>query len=98
MVRADYGGDGVSETRDGTRIAYCDLAGVHPCNGKERDLEAAWSSTGAICVARPRIPDLITLEDLARRYPQLAGRLGPGCGFATGSADPRVVLFSWFPR
>jgi hypothetical protein len=98
MVRADYAGDGATATRDGTRIAFCDRAGVHPCTGDERDLEAAWSGSGAACVARPRIPELMSLGDLARRYPHLVGHLGPACTVAAGTADDRVVLFSWIAR
>jgi len=98
MVRADYGGDGATATRDGTRIAFCDLAGVHPCRGDERDLEAAWSSRGAACVARPRIPELTSLAELAQRYPHLAGHLGPACTVAAGATDEQVLLFSWRPQ
>ena len=97
MVRADYGGTGATATRDGTRIAFCDRAGVHPCGDRDR-LEAAWSPIGAICVARPRIPELITLEQLAERYPRLSGHLGgDACTVAVASQDQRSVLFSFFP-
>jgi hypothetical protein len=98
MVRADYGGDGATATRDGTRIGYCDLAGVHPCSGGEHDIEAAWSSSGAACVAEPRIPDLMSLEKLARRYPHLAGHLGSACTMSAAATDARVSLFSWVPK
>jgi hypothetical protein len=97
MVRADYGGDGATATRDGTRIAYCDLAGVHPCTRGEHEIEAAWSSSGATCVAKPRIPELTTLEELAHQYPQLAGHLGPACTISAAAGDERVTLFSWVP-
>jgi hypothetical protein len=98
MVRADYGGDGATATRDGTRIAFCDLAGVHPCTDGVRNIEAAWSSAGAACVAQPRIPDLMTLEELAHSYPHVAGHLGPDCTIGAGAADADVMLFSWVPR
>jgi len=97
MVRADYGGTGATATRDGTRIAFCDHAGVHPCADHGR-LEAAWSSTGATCVASPRIPELITLDQLAERYPHLSGHLGgDACTLAVATQDPRAVLLSFFP-
>ena len=98
MLRADYGGDGATATRDGTRIAFCDRAGVHPCSAAMRNFEAAWSSRGAACVARPRIPELMTLEELARRYPQLSGHLGTACTFVSEVGDDAVALFSWIPQ
>ena len=98
MVRADYGGDGATATRDGTRIAFCDLEGVRPCTRTERDFEAAWSRRGAVCVAQARVPELVGLAALAQRYPRLAGQFGPTCTFAAARADERVVLFSWVPR
>ena len=36
MVRADYGGDGSTATRDGTRIEFCDRDGIHPCTRRRR--------------------------------------------------------------
>ena len=96
MIRADYGGDGTSWTQDGTLIGFCDRVGIHPCR-RAHDIEAAWSEGGAVCVARPRIPALVTLEDLAGRYPQLGGRLGTDCTPESANADPRTLLFSWRP-
>jgi hypothetical protein len=98
MIRADYGGDGATATRDGTRIAFCDLDGVRRCTRTERDFEAAWSRHGAVCVAQARVPELVSLEAVAQRYPRLAAHLGPSCTFGAGVADERVVLFSWVPR
>jgi hypothetical protein len=98
MVRADYGGNGATATRDGTRIAFCDRSGVHPCTGDGRIIEAAWSPTGATCVAHPRIPELATLDQLAERYPQLRGHLGgDACTMAAASREPRALVFSFFP-
>jgi hypothetical protein len=94
MVRADYGGDGASATRDGTLIGYCDVAGIHPCTGSET-IEAAWFEGGAACVARPRVPDLTSLTALADRYPRLVGHLGSACTIAAEKADKHVMLFNW---
>jgi hypothetical protein len=42
--------------------------------------EAGWGKDGATCVARVRIPESVTLEELARRCPgRLAGRVGAVC-------------------
>ena len=97
MVRADYGGTGATATRDGTRIAFCDRSGVHRCPARGR-LEAAWSPSGATCVAAPRIAELATLDQLAERYPRLIGHLGrEACTMATAAVDGRTLLFSLFP-
>ena len=91
MVRADYGGDGQTFTRDGTRIDYCDDYGINVCE-PELDLafEAAWGPDGAVCVARPRIPELATLASLGERYPRLANELGPD---RCRMGDPRALLY-----
>jgi ADYC domain-containing protein len=85
MVRADYGGDGTGYTREGTRIDVSDRLSIQQ---PERDpggltFEAAWGPEGAICVRRTRIPDLSSTDELARRYPRLAKRIGPDCSAAT---------------
>jgi hypothetical protein len=39
--------------------------------------EAGWDKDGAVCVARPRVPENVTLDQLERRCPtRLAGRTG----------------------
>jgi hypothetical protein len=79
MVRADYCGDGRPFTRDGTIIDIYDRIGVQKSDDDPSlSFEAAWGPDGAVCVARPRIADLIDLDGLARACPRLAGKLGPG--------------------
>jgi hypothetical protein len=96
MVRADYGGDGSTHTRDGTPIHVCDRFGIRPCGrGAPLAFEAAWGESGAICVARPRVPDLLTLDALGRRSPRLEGSLGPALCTEDGAPrDPAALLFS----
>jgi hypothetical protein len=97
MVRADYGGDGNTHTRDGTLIAYCDRFAINRCEGEEAAMpfEAAWGESGAACVARTRIPAIVSLEELATRYPQLRGRLGPdACSEARAMRMREVLLFN----
>jgi hypothetical protein len=78
MVRADYCGDGRSFTRNGTIIDIYDRIGVQTSgNDPVFSFEASWAPDGAVCVAHPRIPDIINLDGLARACPRLAGRLGP---------------------
>jgi hypothetical protein len=96
MVRADYGGDGSTNTRERTMIYVCDRFGVRTCN-KDVSLafEAAWGSEGAICVARPRIDKLVSLEQLAQRYPRLKPRLGATtCTEENAMRDPAALLFN----
>jgi len=96
MMRADYGGDGRTNTRDGTVILMCDRYGVRTCD-KDRPLvfEAAWGPEGATCVARPRIAELVSLEQLAARYPRLESRLGVAACTEDGAMrDPAALLFN----
>jgi hypothetical protein len=96
MARADYGGDGHPTTRENTVIYVCDRYGVRPCQ-KNAPLrfEAAWGPGGAICVARTRIPDKITLDQLATSYPRLQPHLGPvACTQDSAIRDPAAILFN----
>ena len=64
MARADYCGDGIPWTMDGTLIDAYDRLGVQaqPAGGTF-EFEAAWGPGGALCVARPRYQ----IEDSAGR-------------------------------
>jgi hypothetical protein len=83
MVTADYGGDGVSQTRDGTLVDFFDRLGIQrsqPAPGSgELKFEAAWGPDGAVCIRRTRIPELVSTDELAQRYARLAGHIGPDC-------------------
>lgn len=96
MARADYGGDGRASTRDGTMIYWCDRFGVHPCGEPTPPaFEAAWGREGAICIARPRIAENVSLAQLAERYPRLQPHLGPArCSEDIAMHDPRALLFN----
>ena len=96
MTRAEYGGDGSTFTRDGTIIYMCDRFGVRPCveNGPMQ-FEAAWGVDGAVCVARPRVAEITTLEALAEKYPGLASHLGANaCREESAIRDPAALLFN----
>ena len=86
MVRADYAGDGIGHTRDGTLIDLSDRLGIQRPGddppGRALAFEAAWGPDGAVCVRHTRIPELLSTDELAERYPQLAGKIGPDCSEA----------------
>jgi len=85
MVRADYCGDGRAYTRDGTSIDLWDDRGIQKSESADDasfSFEAAWGPDGAVCVARTRIPENITLEALKVACPRLAQ--APSCTEATG--------------
>jgi hypothetical protein len=79
LVRADYCG-GKGTTRDGMLIDIFDRIGIqrpdpHPESHGLR-FEAAWSAAGAVCVAHTRVPENVTLDQLATDCPRLRGKLG----------------------
>jgi hypothetical protein len=79
LVRADYGGDGVGHTRNGMPIDLFDRIGIQADESAlGMTLEAAFGPDGAVCVAHTRLPN-VTLEELGKTYPRLAGHLGAAC-------------------
>ena len=86
MLRADYGGDGVGHTRDGTTIDPFDQLGIQSFepdpHGPKLEFEAAWGPDGAVCVRRTRIPELLSIGELVQRYPRLVSKTGPTCSEA----------------
>jgi hypothetical protein len=96
MARADYGGDGVPTTRDGTTIDLYDRFGIQsPDRLPSMTFEAAWGVDGAICVAHPRIPTNISLEQIAERYPRLKSQIGPNaCTEERAMQNPAALLFN----
>ena len=79
LVRADYCG-GHGTTRTGMLIDIYDTIGINARDPKAAAagvrFEAAWTPQGAACVAHTRVPENITLEQLANDCPRLRGRLG----------------------
>jgi|EndMetStandDraft_3_1072993.scaffolds.fasta_scaffold195835_2 hypothetical protein len=96
MARADYGGDGVPTTRDGTTIDLYDRFGIQKSERlPSMTFEAAWGVDGAICVARPRIPENVSLKQIADRYPHLRAKLGPEtCTEEGAMQNPAALLFN----
>ncbi|MER8827337.1 ADYC domain-containing protein [Mesorhizobium sp. M0938] len=72
MIRADYCGDGVGHTRNGTPIVIYDRKGIQQDEAApDMSFEAAWGADGALCVSRTRIPDVLTMEGLAAACPDV---------------------------
>ena len=92
MVRADYCGTGTPHTRDGTMIQIYDHIGIRPepPADPEHAFEAGWAASGAVCVARTRLSDVLTLEALAAECPAL--KHGAACNpDAAVAAGARVL-------
>jgi hypothetical protein len=80
LVRADYCGDGVGHTRTGTPIDLFDQIGIQKDETAPGiSLEAVFDPKGAVCVAHPRLPDIVSLDELLRECPRLAGHMGTPC-------------------
>jgi len=60
MARADYCGDGVPHTENGTLIDIADQSGINALSDDTGEFvfEAGWGPDGAICVNKPRYYDL----------------------------------------
>lgn len=91
MFRADYCGNGMGYTRDGTIIEIFDRIGISAAQNSTRIFEAAWGPDGAICVAHTRLSEIINLDQLAKACPRLANHLGPAL---CDDKDPRGLLFN----
>jgi hypothetical protein len=49
---------------------------------------------GAVCVAHPRVPQNVTLTDIAASCPRLAHRLGLSCSAARAAALGTPLIFN----
>lgn len=88
MVRADYEGKGEPHTRNGTLIDTADVAGIqtHATSADPTfGFEAGWGVNGAVCVARTRIPALLTRETLMAAAPRLDGVCDEAAARARGA-------------
>ncbi|MGA7863841.1 MAG: ADYC domain-containing protein [Stellaceae bacterium] len=80
LVRADYCGDGVGHTRNGTPIDLFDTIGIQSDEvAPGMTFEAAWGADGAVCVRHTRLKDVLDLSTLAAQCPRLARGAGEGC-------------------
>jgi hypothetical protein len=95
MVRADYCGDGISRTRNGTPINVYDRLGMQRLDPMPTmRFEAAWAPDGAVVVNRTRLPEVASLIEVLRACPdRLAHRIGTEAR-AINSADALIFNHS----
>jgi len=96
MFRADYCGDGVPHTREGTPIDVFDALGIQKSESPATmSFEAAWDADGAVCVKKTRIPELLPLADLPGKCPErLRDRLGEDCNAGRATILGRPLLMN----
>lgn len=96
MLRADYCGNDQPTTRNGMWIEFRDKLGIQAWDRTDKTItfEAAWNEDGAVCVAKPRVPQNIDLERLAENCPRLRGKLGVACTEETAKQYGPVLLFN----
>ena len=98
MVRADYCGNGLSHTRNGTPIDIYDNLGIQTRSGDLQMLEADWSADGAHCIRHtrytlagsPLIGESSDLQYVATVCPSRLAANDVSCGGdpnATGAMD-----------
>lgn len=82
-LRADYCGDGTTNTVDGIRVNVYDAFGYHIAEPTWA-FEAEWTADGARCASRLRVPSIT---------PTCWSRLArPGCGSAANFADATLLM------
>jgi hypothetical protein len=95
MMRADYCGDGRSWTRDGTPIRFRGRADrQRRAWGRTDAFEAGWRATGAVCVRRTRIAEIIAPRRLQRSCPLVA--VGARCD-QRSAGKAGALIYSWLP-
>ncbi len=73
MVRADYCGDGVPHTKNGTLIEFWDIYKIQTEDFPQPAgflFEAAWAPDGAAYLKKTRLQDVATLADIEKECPE----------------------------
>lgn len=90
LARADYCGDGVPHTENGTLIDVYDPRGILEPEG-DMDFEAGWGPDGAVCVSHPRYLDVVAGKDAV--YPACWGEL-PTCHSAEEAEEHGATILN----
>ncbi len=97
MMRADYCGDGVPHTKNGTTINIYDVLAIQsPDETPDMAFEAAWGVDGALCLRHTRWPDVASLEEVVAQCPgKLANRTGAAmCSEAAMSKIDQALIMN----
>ena len=95
LVRADYCGDGIGHTRNGTPIDLFDRIGIQPDEAAPgMTFEAAWGPDGAVCVRHTRLKEVLDSASLVQECPRLAGSISEKCN----EAMPALLFNRSFER
>ena len=88
MAHADYCGNGHSHTRNGTWIEMWDGKGIQKEEGAPGfRFEASWSPAEAVYLKRTRLPDIATLDSIAKECPERFAKIRvPSDTTGTGTA------------
>lgn len=92
LARADYCGDGIAHTADGTLIDVFDTLGVQRSDASvDLEFEAGWGPDGAVCASRPRYDEIGSDGDdiAATCWDRL-----PACETADEAASAGAILMS----
>ncbi|WP_424969870.1 ADYC domain-containing protein [Dinoroseobacter sp. S76] len=93
MMRADYCGTGVPHTVAGRKI---EVFARHdpPRAPRLGQVEAIWGADGAICLARPRVPERFPLDEILNACPRLAEIPPERCTPALLQSDPEALFLN----
>lgn len=100
MLRADYCGDGVAHTKDGTPVEIVDKLGIQlpEPNPTGMTFEGAWGPSGALCVNHPRYKELTSLEKIKaecpEHFPEGANSLGNACQKSLFTTDTHALIYN----
>jgi hypothetical protein len=87
LLRADYCGNGVGTTRNGTLVNIYDDLGIQKAEDVPNlEFEAGWGANGAVCVRHVRIKDNISPQALVAACPRLKNLVGAVCTEAKARA------------
>jgi hypothetical protein len=93
MVRADYCGDGVGHTHNGTQINIYDRLGIQkPDVIPAMQFEAGWGINGAQCIHHVRWPE--GLDYVRKICPQKLESKEQLCSTATQQLNPQALIFN----